>query len=444
MFLKISRYCLYASLFSVLIVLPTTFFPFIGGKDYFFRVAIELALISFVLWWAFEAKEGEAKKLFHDVLKSPIFWGVTAFAFVFLLASLFAYDPHAAFWSNYERGEGGFQMIHYYLFFVMLAVLFRSWEDWKRAMQVFLIVAGLSIGYGILANAQVSGFLGDQSHWAGRFMASLGNADYVGVYMIFAMFFTFYLFITSKEKLNWEKMIPYAALIIFYLIFFVLAGTRGAVVGLAFGAIALLIYLIIKNNKLRRPLSIFLIAMVLIGSLLIYYHNSSLIKKLPGSRIFDITFTAGTFQTRFWTWGAAIKGFEEKPLLGWGPENFSTVFDKFFDIRHFSPITGGETWFDRAHSVVFDYLSEIGIIGLLAYLSIFAAFIWQFTKNKVRFLKDDLRYNLAKGAIMAMIIAYFVQNLSLFEVFPIITSFFFFLAFLIYQFGPKAEIIKEQ
>lgn len=239
-------------------------------------------------------------------------------------------------------------------------------------------------------------------------------------------------------------MIPYAALIIFYLIFFVLAGTRGAVVGLAFGAIALLIYLIIKNNKLRRPLSIFLIAMVLIGSLLIYYHNSSLIKKLPGSRIFDITFTAGTFQTRFWTWGAAIKGFEEKPLLGWGPENFSTVFDKFFDIRHFSPITGGETWFDRAHSVVFDYLSEIGIIGLLAYLSIFAAFIWQFTKNKVRFLKDDLRYNLAKGAIMAMIIAYFVQNLSLFEVFPIITSFFFFLAFLIYQFGPKAEIIKEQ
>ncbi|MCL4437419.1 hypothetical protein M1513_00020 [Patescibacteria group bacterium] len=48
MFIKISKYCLYAALFSVLIVLPTTFFPFIGGKDYFFRVAVELALIF--LW----------------------------------------------------------------------------------------------------------------------------------------------------------------------------------------------------------------------------------------------------------------------------------------------------------------------------------------------------------------------------------------------------------
>ncbi|MCL4437517.1 O-antigen ligase family protein, partial [Patescibacteria group bacterium] len=366
----------------------------------------------------------------------------TAFVSAFILASLFAYDPHAAFWSNYERGEGGFQMIHYYLFFVLLALLFKTWSDWKRAMQIFLIVAGLSIGYGILANAQVSGFLGDQSHWAGRFMASLGNADYVGVYMIFAMFFTFYLFITSKEKFDWEKTLPYAALIVFYMIFFVLAGTRGAVVGLAFGAIALLIYLSVTEKKLRWPLLTFLAVMIIIGSLLIHYHDSPFIKKLPGSRIFDVTLTATTFQTRFWTWGEAFKGFLEKPLLGWGPENFSTIFDKFFDVRYFSPITGGETWFDRAHSVIFDYLSEIGIIGLLAYLSIFAAFIWQFTKNKVRFLKDNLRYRLAMGAILAMIIAYFVQNLSLFEVLPIITSFFFFLAFLIYQFGHKAEIIK--
>jgi O-antigen ligase len=442
MFIKISKYCLYASLFSVLVVLPTTFFPFIGGKDYVFRVAVELALISFVLWWAFEAKEGDIKKLFQDVIKSPIFWAVTAFAASFLIASVFAYDPRAAFWSNYERGEGGFQMIHYYLFFALLALLFKTWSDWKRAIQVFLIVAGLSIGYGILANAHVSGFLGDPAGWGGRFMASLGNADYVGVYMVFAMFFAFYLLITSKGDLNWEKILPYAGLIIFYLIFFVLAGTRGAFVGLAVGFVVLLIYLIFKEKKIRLPLSAFLAAMVIIGSLMIYYHNSNFIKKLPGSRIFDITLSAGTFQTRFWTWEAAFKGFKERPLLGWGPENFSAVFDKFFDIRHFNPITGGETWFDRAHSVVFDYLSEIGIIGFLAYFSIYIAFIWQFIKSKTKLLKNDFHYHLVMGAFLAMIVAYFVQDLSLFEVFPIITSFFFFLAFMVHQLGPKSEIIK--
>jgi hypothetical protein len=46
------------------------------------------------------------------------------------------------------------------------------------------------------------------------------------------------------------------------------------------------------------------------------------------------------------------------------------------------------------------------------------------------------------GAFLAMIVAYFVQDLSLFEVFPIITSFFFFLAFMVHQLGPKSEIIK--
>ncbi len=443
MFIKISKYCLYASLFSVLVVLPNTFFPFIGGKDYVFRVAVEAALISFVLWWAFEAKDGEVKKLFQDILKSPIFWAVTAFATAFLVASVFAYDPRAAFWSNYERGEGGFQMIHYYLFFVLLALLFKSWGEWKRAMQIFLIVAGLSIGYGVLANAHVSGFLGDPAGWGGRFMASLGNADYVGVYLIFAMFFSFYLMIASEGDLNWEKIIPYAALIIFYLIFFILAGTRGAVVGLAFGIIVFVVYMAVKEKKLRFPFLAGLFVVILAGGLMIYYRNSGFVKKLPGNRIFDITFSASTFQTRYWVWGAAIKGFNERPLLGWGPENFSTIFDKFFDIRHFNPVTGGETWFDRAHSVIFDYLSETGIIGLLAYLSIYVAAFWQVAKNKTKFLKPDSRFRLAMASILALPVAYLIQGLALFEVLPIYTSFFLFLAFLVYRFGvEKIKIVK--
>ena len=53
MFLKLSKFFLYASVFSVVVVMPSTFFPFIGGKYYFFRTAIELALISLMLWWAF-------------------------------------------------------------------------------------------------------------------------------------------------------------------------------------------------------------------------------------------------------------------------------------------------------------------------------------------------------------------------------------------------------
>src|SRR5437016_2724053 len=131
MLLKISKTFLYISVFSILIVLTSTFFPFIGGKYYFFRFAVELALIFYFFWWAFEAKNGEANAALKRVYEKPLFIAISAFVLAFLLASIFANDPHAGFWSNFERGEGGFQMLHYYLFFVLSILLLEKKEDWE-------------------------------------------------------------------------------------------------------------------------------------------------------------------------------------------------------------------------------------------------------------------------------------------------------------------------
>ena len=45
------------------------------------------------------------------------------------------------------------------------------------------------------------------------------------------------------------------------------------------------------------------------------------------------------------------------------------------------PGENNETWFDRAHSVYFDYLSETGILGFLSYLGMFFMFYWEFFKR---------------------------------------------------------------
>src|ERR1700685_2265588 len=60
-FERIAKWYLYISVFSIVVVMNSIFFPFIGGKDFFFRFTVELALAAMVLWWAFEAKSGEAK-----------------------------------------------------------------------------------------------------------------------------------------------------------------------------------------------------------------------------------------------------------------------------------------------------------------------------------------------------------------------------------------------
>ena len=135
-FERIAKWYLYISVFSVVIVMNSIFFPFIGGKDFFFRFATELALACMVLWWAFEAKTGEAKKRIEALFKKPLVIAVTAFVAVFELACLFAYDVHAAFWSNYERGEGGFQMLHYYLFFLLAGTYLYGREGLEESFQV--------------------------------------------------------------------------------------------------------------------------------------------------------------------------------------------------------------------------------------------------------------------------------------------------------------------
>ncbi len=153
--------------------------------------------------------------------------------------------------------------------------------------------------------------------------------------------------------------------------------------------------------------------------------NNPALQKYPGSTIASDQFSDTTAQTRFWVWGEAWQGFLERPVLGWGPENFTPVFDKFFNPNFYMPGQNNETWFDRAHSVYFDYLTETGMLGLLSYLAIFFVFYWEFFKNPHKHADSQLQ----KGLIVALPVAYLVQGIAIFDVFPMYLCLFTFLAF---------------
>ena len=437
MLLKFAKILLNISLLSVAIVLTSAFFPFIGGKDYFFRFSVELALIFFVLWWAFEASDHEVKARLKAVCKKPMFIAVTVFVVMFLLACLFAYDPHGAFWSNYERGEGGFEMLHYYVFFALLVTLFDKKEDWKLFFKSFLVAGVLMILYGVFADlGWASNFISQyqgappvgwvQKLVGGRFQGSLGNPAYVAPYLIFSMFYALYLWIVNKMKTKWLPWLIYGGLTLIFLFFFITSQTRGAFAGLAVAVFVFLVYIVMHSKKWRVPVFAVLACLTILGAIGVHYSNSAFIQSLPGGRMLQLSFTDSSAQTRLWTWGSAWKGFEERPIFGWGPENFSTVFDKYFDPRHFVPGASTETWFDRAHSIYFDYLSETGILGFLSYLGIFAVFYWEFFKKYYRRHEASLT---EKALVFVVPIAYLVQGAAIFDVLPIYINVFTFFAF---------------
>jgi len=99
-------------------------------------------------------------------------------------------------------------------------------------------------------------------------------------------------------------------------------------------------------------------------------------------------------------------------------------------------------WFDRAHSVFFDYLTETGAVGLLSYLSIFTVLFWQVFVRTRKYIKEqsvgseDQKLSGGKewspllGALfVAAPVAYLVQGLVLFDVLAMYLPLFIFLAF---------------
>jgi O-antigen ligase len=453
-FRRIAKWYLYIAVFAVVVVMDSIFFPFIGGKDYFFRFAVELALIFFIFAWAFEARAGEIEGEIKALFKKPLFLAVTAFAVMFLLACIFAYDMSAAFWSNYERGEGGFQMIHYYLFFALLALLLRTESDWKDIFRFSLVAAGAMIVYGIFGSLGASSFIGPFSGggavpdgWVnkildGRFEGSLGNPAYVAPYLMFSMFYAAYLWVRRKRsasaKANKLFILGYVLLILVFVFFFVLSQTRGAFLGLGAGVVVMLLYVFFSSGaKLRKWSLVALAILVVLGGTGYVFRNSSFVQRWPGARLLQLSVSDASAQTRFWTWGSAWKGFLERPVLGWGPENFTTVFDKYFDPRHYVPGQQTETWFDRAHSVFFDYLSETGALGLLAYLSIFVTFAWEFIRKRKALSAEEPHTwtdSLVGGLVIAMPIAYLIQGVAIFDVLPMYLNLFLFLGFAYYYF----------
>jgi len=128
-----------------------------------------------------------------------------------------------------------------------------------------------------------------------------------------------------------------------------------------------------------------------------------------GKQFFTDNFGESTVASRLAVWEIAWRGFLERPVFGWGPENFGLVFARHYNPCLGSSACGGATWYDRAHNIVFDTLAETGIAGLIAYLAVFAAALFVLWQNRRR------QNGVAAAVFPALFAAYFVQNLTVFD-----------------------------
>lgn len=491
-YFKISKFFLVASVFFVALVTGSTLFPFIVGKYVWFRTTIDLTLIFFLLGLLFNQRESAVIRInqhLKEILKQPLVIAVTVFVITFLLAGFFGIAPAASFWSSFERGEGGFQLLHLWLFFILLITLFQEDKDWQKIL-VASLLAGLLMGfYGVGAALKYTDaeftikrapgveyeivltgkggplyqtfkkFIGSPFNQPGfRFSGSIGNPAYVAAYAIFMIFYVLYLLASAyRSRLkSWPAILLYVVGVISVALLWS-AATRGAFLGFLAAVLAFTGYYYLYTHRAwRKWLFSGLILVILAVGTLVYFQDSQLVRSLPGSRVFDVSFAAKTFQDRMIMWKVAWDGFKERPLLGWGPENYLTVFARHFNPKYYVPGQPYGAWFDRAHSIYFDYLVETGILGFLSFLSIFVVFYWQLlrhtrintdekqmhTDKKIRInqLSSPRQSVFSNALFFALPVAYLVQGMVLFDVLPIYVNLFLFLALVNYRLQKSREL----
>ncbi len=456
---KISRLFLFLVPFTVLIVVSDTLFPFIVGKYSFFRGMVLAALVMFCVELLVGGKSEFYWRRLVQIIKSPLSIAVMAFGLVYILAGVFGVNPHFSFWSNFERGEGGFQILILVVYFLLLRTLFTQPSHWRKFFWLSIIAAGLMTLYGIFAalkfidynpqNPTLSGPFFKTFYWAigpglneanFRFSGSIGNPSYTGAYMLFILFYAFYLLgvYRLKQKKHLVNLLAFVSVISVFVLF--LANTRGTFIGFFAGLAVAALYLAYAKKRFRKLILISFLTVSILLSLGFAFKNTKLVKSLPGSRLFQISLNAKTFGDRVIMWKIAWAGFEQRPLLGWGPENYLENFERNYQLDYFKPTQGFGAWFDRAHSMIFDYLAATGVLGLLSYLSIYVVLgiaLFKSIKSKVK--EGQGFHVLVNALLIALFVSYLVQGLVLFEVLTVYYNLFAALAFAGFYFAQTKE-----
>jgi hypothetical protein len=438
-----------------MVVVSDMYFPFITGKNFLFRVVVELVLCLYIAL-AFADKT-------HRPRWSGLLIAFASFVGVMFVADIFAVNPTKAIWSNFERMEGFVMLAHLFAYFLVLVSVLRDKKDW-----IVMLLSTVSVSIFMTFFAFLQLFGGATINQGGiRLDGTLGNSAYMATYMVFHIFFMLYLWMADGNrikgigdatlwgsviyivyylgnlkwgelsfsiaggyllvisillalKVSWfrfgkvfskmERMFTatlYSFLIISELAILYFTATRGATLGFLGGVTITTFFITFTNkeNKKVRNIAICVLVFLFLSiGCFIAFRKANFIQNSPVlSRFANISLNDKS-QARATIWPMAIEAFKENPIFGWGQDNFLFAFAKYYKpemIRH-------EPWFDRTHNAFLDWLVAGGILGFVGYISLYL-----FALREI--LKSIIFEQREKAVIIGLLFAYGFLSLFIFD-----------------------------
>lgn len=418
------KICLWALAFVPLIVIDAVFFPYISGKSLLIRLAITLTSIIFLTHFSFNRFfRLEIYSKIQNIKKNPLVLSLLAFITLVIISTIFAFNQYRAFYGDIERGEGLIGLLFFFGFFIFSYLLFEK-KDWEWFFRLSLITAFILVAKELV----------DFSHGMQRPGSFTGNPTFLAGYLLFSLSASWIVF--KGKDLFFKYFAVVVGLMSIAGIF--VAETRGTILGLFAGIIAIIIYsgvmgkgiLVYKKINLQK-LSLILIGVLIIFSGIFYTtRQNDVWQKVPGlNRLAQIGASNDTtLNTRRIALGVSLKAISpannglEKFLVGWGLENYSIAYNKYYNPLHYKL---EHEWFDRSHNKIMDVLVMNGVFGLVAYLAIWFSFIWIIFRKK--------GFSNEMMAVLFFGTAYLVHILVVFDQISTYIPFFGTLAYLVFS-----------
>jgi len=426
-------FCIVAAL--PILALQPWFSPPDWGKTIAFRIILSVLIFIFLCQFISSKKTdpdwlSQSEKIaFLTNRRNIVFWLLIALLAINLLATIFSLDPNFSLWGSPYR-SGGFVNFAFYIIFGLLAFLALKKEDWQKVWNV-AIATGVLVS--LIAISQWQGLLeGFLITYETRPPSTLGNPIMLALYLLLLSFLTLPLVIKATPL---YKKLLYSLAFFIFIFTILLTYSRAAYLGLAVGFLYFILAYPFKKRAVSLTLKIAFLAILALGTCGVYYVNTQ--PKLPDfiHQNKTLRLMAGRLSiekalqdARISGWKVSWQALKDRPILGYGPENFAIGFDKHYDpsLQGIEKMPGNfESWWDKAHNFVFDISVTTGIPALIIYLLLFGALFRQLQKTK----KKNPPQTLVCHSIQAAFIGYLVANFFSFDTFSIYLILFLLISY---------------
>ena len=419
------KYSIFLIPFIPLYISPSMVFPYITGKNFAFRILVEFAA---ALWLGLILINKE-----YRLRNSMMVISILIFTFIVGLADLLGVSPYKSFWSNYERMEGYITILHLVVYFMIIKSIFKTQRDWKIFFNIFVIAGILVSLYAVMLPPDISNITHHVWEYGTRTQGTMGNPSFLASYLLLSVFLGIVLILNTKTSFKYIYLLP----VVLNLVVIYLTGSRSAILAVLFGLIMISLYYIgrqsyvsITEAKLFRTIALsILVVLIILPVVFLTFRNTDLIQHDRTLSRFTRIFSDPSSKSRITTWKMGWEGFKERPILGWGQENFVGVYT-----INPIPLTGKHVWFDRAHSIVLDWMINAGVLGFLSYLAIYGSAFYTIRKN---FQNEIISQKEAVTIVIALTV-YFIHNLFTFDTINTYGIFFALLAYI-----DNAELVKS-